>query len=78
MSPQRSIGRAFHATREPTGQITVRRVNSLEGVSDTFTFKDADEMRSALSESYKPHDLELLFHELAKAGSVVFYAELSK
>jgi hypothetical protein len=31
-----------------------------------------------LAKSYKPHDLELLFHELAKEGCVVFYAESSK
>jgi len=78
MLPDRPIRRAFHATQEATGEITVRRVNPSEGISDIFTFKDADELRSMLAESYKPRDLELLLHELAKEGCVVFYAESSK
>lgn len=67
--------KAFHATQEPSGAITVRRVNPQEGVTDTFTFKDEAEMRNTLSETHVPDDLDLLFHELAKAGSVIFHAE---
>ena len=65
--------RAFHATQEPTGEIRIGRVNPVEGVQNAFTFKDAAEMRDALSESYTQDDLDLLFHELAKAGSLIFH-----
>jgi hypothetical protein len=70
--------RAFHATQEPSGVITVRRVAALAGVSDTFTFTNEAEMRNALRESYAPDDLYLLLHELAKSGCVIFHAESLK
>ena len=68
----------FHATQEPSGEITIRRVNPPEGITDTFTFEDEVEMRSALSESHSREDLYLLFHELAKSGSAIFHARWIK
>lgn len=74
MLPPGPIPRAFHATQELRGVITVRRVNALEGVSNIVTFKDRAEMRDVLSASYEPDDLDLHFHELDRAGAVIFYA----
>jgi hypothetical protein len=74
MLPPGPIPRAFHATLEPSGEITVRRVNQVEGFANAFTFKDEAEMEDALRESHSPDDLHLLFHELTKSGSVIFYA----
>jgi hypothetical protein len=68
--------RAFHATLEASGEVTVRRVNPTKGVPSIFMFKDAEEMRIVLSECYKPEDLQILFHDLNKIGSVIFHASL--
>jgi hypothetical protein len=46
----------------------------MDGVTDTFTFKDEAEMREALGESHSLDDLHLFFHELAKSGSAIFHA----
>jgi hypothetical protein len=74
MLPPIPIPRAFLASKEPNGAITVRRVSPLGGVSDIFTFKDEVEMRVALSESHSPPALALLFHELTNSGSAIFHA----
>ena len=67
----------FHGSStllKPSGEITIRRVSPMDGVTDTFTFKDEAEMREALGESHSLDDLHLFFHELAKSGSAIFHA----
>ena len=78
MPPLGPISRTYHAHLEASGEITVRRADSLVGLSGIFMFRDIYEMRIVLSKCYQPEELQLLFHDLEKSGAVIFHAESLK
>jgi hypothetical protein len=63
----------FRAAQNPSnGEITVVRIPLLDGLDDTFTFRNLEEMRSTLLSRHAEADIDEPFKELRDFGSIDF------
>jgi len=72
-NPQAETAERYRAIQNtPGGPITVFRMPPRDGVSNTFTFENTNEMTTGLNLTHTTEQVDLVMQELANFGLVEF------